>query len=124
MGNTIKLCKFFGIVASLMFATVQHAAAQEATAKLDSGDTAWMIVATALVLMMTVPGLMLFYGGMVRKKNALSTVAQSFAVCCLATILWMVAGYSLAFSEGNMLIGGLDKIFLTDLKPDALSGTT
>jgi Amt family ammonium transporter len=123
MGNTIKLGKFFGIVASLMLATVQHAVAQEATAKLDSGDTAWMIVATALVLMMTVPGLMLFYGGMVRKKNALSTVAQSFAVCCLATVLWMVVGYSLAFSEGNMIVGGLDKIFLIDLKPDALSGT-
>ena len=123
MGNTIKLGKLFGIVASLTLATVQHAVAQEATAKLDSGDTAWMIVATALVLMMTVPGLMLFYGGMVRKKNALSTVAQSFAVCCLATVLWMVVGYSLAFSEGNMIVGGLDKIFLIDLKPDALIGT-
>ncbi len=123
MGNMKYLGKFFGIVASLILATVQHAVAQEATAKLDSGDTAWMIVATALVLMMTVPGLMLFYGGMVRKKNALSTVAQSFAVCCLATVLWMVVGYSLAFSEGNMIVGGLDKIFLIDLKPDALSGT-
>ena len=123
MGNTIKLGKLFGIVASLILATVQHAVAQEATAKLDSGDTAWMIVATALVLLMTVPGLMLFYGGMVRKKNALSTVAQSFAVCCLATVLWMVVGYSLAFSEGNMIVGGLDKIFLIDLKPDALIGT-
>ena len=123
MGNTIKLGKLFGIVASLILATVQHAVAQEATAKLDSGDTAWMIVATALVLMMTVPGLMLFYGGMVRKKNALSTVAQSFAVCCLATVLWMVVGYSLAFSEGNMIVGGLDKIFLIDLKLDALIGT-
>ena len=123
MGNTKNLGKLFGIVASLMLATVQHAVAQEATAKLDSGDTAWMIVATALVLLMTVPGLMLFYGGMVRKKNALSTVAQSFAVCCLATVLWMVVGYSLAFSEGNMFVGGLDKIFLIDLKPDALSGT-
>lgn len=123
MGYMKYLGKFFGIVASLMLATVQHAVAQEATAKLDSGDTAWMIVATALVLMMTVPGLMLFYGGMVRKKNALSTVAQSFAVCCLATVLWMVVGYSLAFSEGNMIVGGLDKIFLIDLKPDALIGT-
>lgn len=123
MGNTKNLGKLFGIVALLMLATVQHAVAQEATAKLDSGDTAWMIVATALVLMMTVPGLMLFYGGMVRKKNALSTVAQSFAVCCLATVLWMVVGYSLAFSEGNMIVGGLDKIFLIDLKPDALIGT-
>ena len=80
-------------------------------------------MATALVLMMTVPGLVLFYGGMVRKKNVLSTVVQSFAVCCLASILWMIIGYSLAFSEGNSFVGGFGNLFLTGMKIDALSGT-
>ena len=80
--------------------------------KLDSGDTAWMLTSTALVLMMTIPGLALFYGGMVRKKNVIATVAQSFAITCLVTVLWMVVGYSLAFtnnpSDGlNKYIGGM-----------------
>ena len=69
--------------------------------KIDSGDTAWMLTSTALVLMMTIPGLALFYGGMVRKKNVLATVMQSFAVTCLVTVLWMVLGYSLAFTAGQ-----------------------
>jgi Amt family ammonium transporter len=73
--------------------------------------------------MMTVPGLVLFYGGMVRKKNVLSTVIQSFAVCCLASVLWMVVGYSLAFSEGNSFVGGLSNLFLMGMKLDSLSGT-
>ena len=66
--------------------------------KLDTGDTAWMLTSTALVLMMTIPGLALFYGGMVRKKNVLATVMQSFAVTCLVTVLWLIVGYSLAFT--------------------------
>src|SRR6185437_3213416 len=69
--------------------------------KLDSGDTAWMLTSTALVLMMTIPGLGLFYGGMVRKKNVLATLAQSFGATCLLTILWMVIGYSLAFKANG-----------------------
>ncbi|MFN3658632.1 MAG: ammonium transporter [Pseudolabrys sp.] len=82
--------------------------------KLDTGDTAWMLTATALVLMMTIPGLGLFYGGMVRKKNVLATVMQSFAITCLVTVLWMILGYSLAFTESGMnaYIGGLSKMFL------------
>ena len=68
---------------------------------IDTGDTAWMLASTALVLMMTIPGLALFYAGMVRKKNVLATLMQSFAVCCLVTIVWMVAGYSLAFTNGD-----------------------
>ena len=90
---------------------------------LDSGDTAWMLTSTALVLMMTIPGLALFYGGMVRKKNILATVMQSFAICCLATVLWMVLGYSLAFSEGNALVGGLDRAFLAGMGVDSMTGT-
>src|SRR3954463_8370163 len=74
------------------------AAAPAAAPKIDSGDTAWMLTSTALVLMMTIPGLALFYGGMVRKMNVLATVMQSFAVTCLVTVLWMIYGYSLAFT--------------------------
>lgn len=77
------------------------AAAPAAGPKIDSGDTAWMLTSTALVLMMTIPGLALFYAGMVRKKNILATVMQSFAITCLVTIVWMVAGYSIAFTGGS-----------------------
>ena len=85
-----------------------------ANCKTDSGDTAWMLTSTALVLMMTIPGLGLFYGGMVRKKNVLATVMQSFAITCIVTVLWMVIGYSLAFTDGSMnaYIGSMDKLLL------------
>src|SRR4051812_11043208 len=84
---------------------------------LNSGDTAWMITSSALVLMMTIPGLGLFYGGMVRKKNVLATLAQSFGATCLITVLWMVIGYSLAFKANpdanlNQFIGGFCYFFL------------
>src|SRR5271165_2927890 len=80
--------------------------------KVDSGDTAWMLASTALVLMMTIPGLALFYGGMVRKKNVLATLMQSFIICCLVTVIWMIIGYSLAFTAGNAYIGDLSRFFL------------
>ena len=99
------------------------ARAQADAPSLDSGDTAWMLTATALVLMMTIPGVMLFYGGVVRKKNVLATMVQSFAVCCLASVLWMIAGYSFAFAEGNAVIGGFDRMFLSGMGLDQLSGT-
>ena len=83
--------------------------------KIDSGDTAWMLASTALVLMMTIPGLALFYAGMVRKKNILATMMQSFTVCCVVTIVWMVAGYSLAFTNGTPYIGDLSRFFLNGL---------
>ncbi|SKA26960.1 ammonium transporter (TC 1.A.11) [Enhydrobacter aerosaccus] len=89
--------------------------------KLDTGDTAWMLTSTALVLMMTVPGLALFYGGMVRKKNVLATVMQSFAITCLVTVLWMVLTYSLAFTPGNAIIGGLGRMFLSGMALDAVN---
>ncbi|TIT69426.1 MAG: ammonium transporter, partial [Mesorhizobium sp.] len=79
---------------------------------LDTGNTAWMLTSTALVLMMTIPGLALFYGGMVRKKNVLATIMQSFAITCLVTVLWFMFGYSLAFSDGgstNAYVGGFSK---------------
>jgi len=89
--------------------------------KIDSGDTAWMLTSTALVLMMTIPGLALFYGGMVRKKNVLATVAQSFAVTCLITVLWLVLGYSLAFTTGSTILGGVSRVFMAGMTIDSIS---
>ncbi len=91
--------------------------------ELNSGDTAWMLTSTAIVLMLTIPGVALFYGGMVRKKNVLSTMMQSFATCCLATVIWMVIGYSLAFGGEGAFHGGFSKIFLAGMPKDAMSGT-
>ncbi len=99
------------------------ALAQTDTPTLDTGDTAWMLTSTALVLMMTIPGLALFYGGMVRKKNVLSVLMHVFAVTAAMSVLWMVAGYSLAFAEGTPYVGGLSKVFLAGIGVDTLSGT-
>ncbi|PKO63603.1 MAG: ammonia channel protein, partial [Betaproteobacteria bacterium HGW-Betaproteobacteria-16] len=105
------------------------AAAEEATEEaptLDSGDTAWMIVATILVLFMAIPGLALFYGGLVRAKNMLSVLMQVFVTVALVSVLWVVYGYSLTFSDGgslNSYIGGLGTAFLAGVAADSLSGT-
>ncbi|HEU0161975.1 MAG TPA: ammonium transporter [Rhizomicrobium sp.] len=111
----------------LLALTAGAAFAQDAP-KLDSGDTAWMLTSTALVLLMTIPGLALFYGGMVRKKNVLATVAQSFGATALLSVLWMVVGYTLAFKANasesmNQFVGGLEYIFLKPLTLESLSGT-
>src|ERR1700674_4446298 len=79
------------------------------TDKISAGDTAWMLTSTALVLMMSIPGLALFYGGMVRKKNVLATLMQTFAIVCVVTILWWLIGYSWAFTPGNAFIGGTSR---------------
>ncbi|PZV34242.1 ammonia channel protein [Mesorhizobium kowhaii] len=95
-------------------AAAAAAPAAAPTPVLDTGNTAWMLTSTALVLMMTIPGLALFYGGMVRKKNVLATIMQSFAITCLVTVLWFMFGYSLAFSDGggmNAYLGGTSKFF-------------
>jgi Amt family ammonium transporter len=89
--------------------------------KIDAADTAWMMCATGLVLMMTVPGLALFYAGMVRKKNVLATMAQSLAATFLVSILWAFAGYSLAFTGDGAFIGTLDRVFLIGITLDAIS---
>ena len=89
--------------------------------KIDGADTAWMMVATAIVLMMTLPGLALFYGGMVRKKNVLATMAQCLAATALVSILWVAVGYSLAFHGDGALIGDLDRVFLYGMGMDAIS---
>ena len=88
---------------------------------LNTGDTAWMLTSTALVLMMTIPGLALFYGGMVRKMNVLATVMQSFAVTCLVTVLWMVIGYSFAFTEGSPFVGGTGRFLLYGMTLDSVN---
>jgi ammonium transporter, Amt family len=83
--------------------------------KISAGDTAWMLTSTALVLMMTIPGLALFYGGMVRKKNVLATLMQSFAITCLVTVLWVIVGYSIAFTKGGPILGSFDRFFLSGM---------
>lgn len=98
-------------------------AADEAAPVLDKADTAWVMVAGLLVLLMTIPGIALFYAGMVRKKNILSTLAQSVAICGVITLVWYFVGYSLAFSEGSAFIGGLDKAFFSGISIDTLSGS-
>ena len=90
---------------------------------MNGADTAWIIVATALVLFMTLPGLALFYGGLVRARNVLSVLMQCFAIACLISVLWLVLGYSIAFGEGNAVWGGLEKMMLTGITADTLSGT-
>ena len=93
---------------------------------LDSGDTAWILTSTALVLFMTIPGLSLFYAGLVRTKNVLSVLMQCFTITCLMSILWLVVGYSLAFSDGgavNQFVGGLSNFFLGGIAEDTLEGT-
>ncbi|MGB5397439.1 MAG: ammonium transporter [Gammaproteobacteria bacterium] len=89
----------------------------------DSGDTAWILTSTALVLFMTLPGLALFYGGLVRSKNVLSVLMQCFMIACVVTILWVIYGYSLAFGEGNAWLGGLNNLFLGEVTRESTSGT-
>src|SRR6185312_4871386 len=106
-----------GAPAAATPAAAAPAVATPAPPKIDSGDTAWMLTSSALVLMMTIPGLALFYGGMVRKKNVLATLAQSFGATCIITVLWMIIGYSLAFTTNpdpgtNAFIGSVNYLLL------------
>jgi Amt family ammonium transporter len=90
--------------------------------KLDTGNTAWILTSTALVLFMTLPGLSLFYGGLVRAKNVLSVLMQCFTIACAVSIVWLIVGYSLVFEAGNAFIGGLGKAFFVGVGVDSLSG--
>ena len=125
----MTLRKFAGLTALLSLFLPSLASAQEAT--LNAGDTAWMLTATVLVLFMSIPGLALFYGGMVRSKNVLSVMMQCFAITGLISLLWVIFGYSLAFDTTGMeagvvnfssFVGGLDKAFLSGLTSDSLVG--
>ena len=121
MHSVRNLKRLPALLAGLALCLVPGAA--RAADKLDSGDTAWMLTATALVLLMTIPGLALFYGGMVRKKNVLSVLMQVFAVCCVASIVWVVIGYSIAFGGEGRFIGGFSQLFLAGIAPESLSGS-
>ncbi|GBF25341.1 ammonia channel [bacterium MnTg02] len=124
MKNSTFFRVAFATVPLLMVMALPAMAQDKPT--LDSGDTAWMLTSTALVLLMTIPGLALFYGGMVRKKNVLATVMQSFTITCIATLTWMIIAYSIAFGDGgslNAYMGGLDKMFLNHVGKDTLNGT-
>ncbi|MFK2911850.1 ammonium transporter [Pseudomonas sp. 3HC3] len=129
----MTLRKIAGLGALLSLVMPGLALAEEAAPALNSGDTAWMLTATALVLFMTIPGLALFYGGMVRSKNVLSVMMQCFAITGLMSILWVVYGYSMAFDTGGMekgvlnfnsFVGGLSKAFLSGVTPDSLTSAT
>ncbi len=113
--NTLKLA-----TTMLLAALLAPAAAVADT--INGVNTGWMITATALVLFMTLPGLSLFYGGLVRSKNVLTILMQCFAICCIASLFWVVIGYSLAFSEGNAFIGGLSQVMLSGVGENTLSG--
>ena len=107
-------------------AAAAPAAAAPPPPKIDTGDTAWMLTSSALVLMMTIPGLALFYGGMVRKKNVLATLAQSFGATCIITVLWMIIGYSIAFTTNpdagtNQFIGSVNYLLLGPMGLNATS---
>ncbi|MDT8399531.1 MAG: ammonium transporter [Pseudomonadales bacterium] len=124
----MKNILWFAALTSLATAAPNVALAQE----LDTGDTAWMITATVLVLMMTIPGLSLFYAGMVRSKNVLSVFMQCFAITCLMTVIWVVYGYSMAFDTTGMeagvfnfnsIVGGLGNTFMSGISVDSLTGT-
>ena len=106
---------FMGVMALFFSQTVL------AGEDLDSGNTAWILTSTALVLFMTIPGLSLFYGGLVRVKNVLSVLMQCFAITCMVSVIWLVIGYSLAFDTGNDVIGGLSKVFMAGVTEDSVS---
>src|SRR5258705_2733608 len=118
--DSARIARGIAAALSLSFAAAP-ALAQEATSKIDGADTAWMISATALVLMMTIPGLALFYGGMVRKKNVLATMVQSVACTALCSLLWFAVGYSLSFSGDGPWLGRFERLFLRGIGMEATS---
>ena len=120
MKSLSKKLTFTGLFAVVLAALPGLVWAED---KLNSGDTAWMLTATALVLFMTIPGLSLFYAGMVRSKNVLSVMMQCFAIAGLMTVLWVLYGYSIAFGGEGLYWGGLSKAFLKGVTVDSLSGT-
>jgi Amt family ammonium transporter len=105
------------------FALLAYAGAALAAPTVDKGDTTWMMTATALVILMTIPGLALFYGGMVRAKNTLSVLMQVFVTFCVISVVWVVYGYSIAFTGGNAFFGGFSKMFLSGVTGDSLGAT-
>jgi ammonium transporter, Amt family len=113
--------KYAGYVVAAALAAMAPVAAWAQESTISAGDTAWMLGSTGLVLMMTIPGLALFYAGMVRKKNVLATLMQSFACTCLVSVLWWVAGYSLAFTGDGAFIGSMSRVLLAGIATDSVS---
>jgi Amt family ammonium transporter len=107
----------------LVFLLQSNLAFAQAKPVLNSGDASWMLTSTALVLLMTIPGLALFYGGLVGKKNVVSTISQSFMITCIVTLMWFICGYSLTFGEGNLFIGDFSKTFLKGVEVAGLTMT-
>jgi ammonium transporter, Amt family len=122
-----SLLSYVSIFSLLLLSGYAHLAlAEEAAAvtpTVNKGDTAWMIVATVLVILMVIPGLALFYGGMVRAKNMLSVLMQVFIIFAMTSVLWALYGYSVAFTEGNAFFGGFSKAFLKGITPDSMAAT-
>jgi ammonium transporter, Amt family len=124
--KTIARAGFAGLASLAVIALLSDAAlAQAAPAKptVNKGDTTWMMVSTILVLLMTVPGLALFYGGLVRAKNMLSVLTQVLAIVCMVAVIWVIYGYSLAFTDGTAFIGGLSKMFLIGVSLETTADT-
>lgn len=119
----IKLSLFTSMLILPLLSLPARAQEGAAMPAFDSGDTAWMLVSALLVLMMTIPGLALFYGGLVKKDNVLATLMQSLAVCAMVSVVWPVIGYSLALTEGSWFIGGLSQGMLAGVTPQSASGT-
>ena len=118
------MCRFVGLVLGIVLACAVPVPGWAADAAFSAGDSAWVIIASALVLLMTLPGLAMFYAGLVRSQAVLSVIMQCFAITCLASLLWLVLGYSLAFADSvGGIIGGLGKVFFAGVTPDALSGS-
>ena len=116
----MKFRRMWGLLPLLLVWAPDSASAQD---KLDTGDTAWILISTGLVLFMMIPGLAMFYAGLVRTRNVLSVYMHCFGIAALITVLWTLFGYSLAFTAGNPFIGSLSKFFLSGVSPDSLSGT-
>lgn len=119
----MKALRTLGTVLTTVSTLTAAGAAQAADAVMDKGDVAWMLVATTLVLFMTIPGIALFYGGMARKKNLLSLLAQTTVICCALTLVWVTIGYSLAFTPGNPFIGNFSQAMLMNIGIKDLSGS-
>ncbi len=122
MINRLNPLPWLSLILCALLALPEAAIAQDESA-FSGADTAWILTSTALVLFMTLPGLALFYGGLVRAQNVLSVMMHCFAICCVCSVLWLFIGYSLAFDEGNAFIGGLSKVMLSGVGTDTLAGT-
>ena len=119
----INFSNFFNFTKNFLIIVVFSIFSYPAFADINNGDTAWVLTSTALVLFMTLPGLALFYAGLVNSKNVVSVLMQHFALACMVSVIWVILGYSLAFSEGNEWIGGFSNIFMNAINVNSPSGS-